>query len=190
MLEKAETPCIDNKRGELPLGMRLGMRLGKRLRKVEAKWFRFTSKSIPVPFLIPIPIPMPKLVVVLGFLGILPFLVAIVWPSLLAFKIYSLAILAFLSGNWWSTALLVRSQSEVQLTLTILFSNLVVLAAVAVVFVEHSVGLFVLALLYLLMLIGERQLSIFEKQPKYYAAMRFGVTTVVVLLHLLAAWRF
>ena len=131
---------------------------------------------------------MPLLVVTLGFLGTLPFLLALVWPSLLVFKIYSLAILAFLAGNWWSTALLVRSQSLVQLSLIILFSNLVVLIAVAVVLVEHSVGLFVLALLYLLLLIGERQLSVFVKQPKYYAAMRLGVSTVVVLLHLLAAW--
>jgi len=131
---------------------------------------------------------MPVLVVTLGFLGILPFLLALVWPSLLVFKIYSLAILAFLAGNWWSTALLVRSQSLVQLTFVILFSNLVVLIAVAAVFVEHSVGLFVLALLYFLLLVGERQLPVFVKQPKYYAAMRLGVSTVVVFLHLLAAW--
>jgi len=129
-----------------------------------------------------------RLVATLGLLGILPFLLALLWPSLLVFKIYSLAILSFLAGNWWSTALLIRWQTMVQITLVIVFSNLVVLIAVAAVFVEHSVPVFVPAFLYLALLIGERRLPVFAKQPKDYASMRLGVYAVVVLLHLQTAW--
>jgi hypothetical protein len=133
---------------------------------------------------------MSRLVTTLGLLGTLPFLFALLWPSLVGFKIYSLSILAFLAGNWWSTALLYRPQTTAQLVLVILISNFVVLIALAAVLSEHLAALFVLAFLYLGLLIGERLLPAFEKQPKYYSAMRLVVSAVVVLLHILAACLF
>ena len=133
---------------------------------------------------------MSLLVTTLGLLGILPFLFALLWPSLLVFKIYSLSILAFLAGNWWSTALLCRPQTTAQLVLVILLSNFVVLIALAAVLSEHYLALLVLAFLYLALFTGERLLPAFEKQPRYYSAMRLVVSAVVVLLHILAAWLF
>ena len=55
-----------------------------------------------------------KLVTLLGSLGIIPFLIAlvivIVRPELgvRAFSLYSLAIVCFLAGSWWSSALMSR----------------------------------------------------------------------------------
>jgi hypothetical protein len=126
----------------------------------------------------------------LGLLGILPFLFALFWPSLLVFKIYSLAILAFLAGNWWSTALLGRSQTIKQIVPVILLSNVVVLVACVAVLLEHTLALVVLAVLYLVLLIGEGLLPSFEKQPEYYRTMRLVVSTLVGLLHILAVWVF
>ena len=134
-----------------------------------------------------------RVVTGLGVLGITPFLLALVWPdpeiSLRAFSLYSLAIFCFLCGNWWSTVLLVPGLIAAQRIMVLLLSNLLLLIALVLVYLEMSLGLPGLALLYGGLLVGERWLPPFARQPAYYRRMRQGVTVVVMLLHLACWWR-
>ncbi len=131
-----------------------------------------------------------KIVTLLGSLGIIPFLIAlvigVVMPEagLSAFSLYSLAILCFLAGSWWSTALMARDTGESQRLVILLISNAVVLAAVVLVLSEWSGGVLGLAVLYAGLMVGERKLEVFAEQPEYYRTMRSLVSVVVLLLHL------
>ena len=131
-----------------------------------------------------------KLVTRLGWLGIIPFVMAIgmviVRPELglRAFSIYSLAILSFLAGSWWSSALIVLEAEESQRMAILLVSNVVVLVGLALVLSERLGGLLGLAVLYAGLIIGEQKLKVFAQQPKYYRTMRSTVSVMVVLLHL------
>jgi len=80
-----------------------------------------------------------RLVTLLGSLGIIPFFLALVIMitrperGLRLFSAYSLAILCFLAGSWWSAALVVRESEESQRMAIVLISNAMVLAALALV---------------------------------------------------------
>lgn len=134
-----------------------------------------------------------RVVTGLGVLGITPFLLALFWPdpeiSLRAFSLYSLAIFCFLCGNWWSTVLLVPGLIAAQRIMVLLLSNLLLLIALVLVYLEMSLGLPGLALLYGGLMAGEHWLPPFARQPVYYRRMRQGVTVVVMLLHLACWWR-
>jgi len=134
-----------------------------------------------------------RVVAGLGVLGITPFLLAWVWPdpeiSLRAFSLYSLAIFCFLCGNWWSTGLLVPGLIAAQRIMVLLLSNMLLLIALVLVYLEMSLGLIGLALLYGGLIAGESWLPPFARQPLYYRRMRQGVTVVVILLHLACWWR-
>ena len=134
-----------------------------------------------------------RVVTGLGVLGITPFLLALVWPdpeiSLRAFSLYSLAIFCFLCGNWWSVGLLVPGLILTQRVMLLLLSNMLLLIALLLVYLETSLGLLGLALLYGGLMAGERWLPPFARQPVYYCRMRQGVTVVVMLLHLACCWR-
>jgi hypothetical protein len=134
-----------------------------------------------------------RLIVILGYAGILPMLGCLLmiessW-SLALLKSYSLAIIAFLAGNWWSTALMRRGTSARELKLILLLSNAVVITAVVAVSFLGTLSLLTLALLFVCLLMGERLLNVFRQQPAYYRSMRTGVTMLVVALHLSAFWR-
>jgi hypothetical protein len=101
-------------------------------------------------------------------------------------KTYSLAIIVFLAGNWWSTALMQRKISARQRQSILLMSNAIVITAVVAVTFMETLTLLVLALLFGMLLVGERLLAIFHPQPNYYRSMRTGVTVLVVALHLIA----
>ena len=134
-----------------------------------------------------------RVVTGLGVLGITPFLLALVWPDpeigFRAFSLYSLAIFCFLCGNWWSVGLLVPGLIAAQRIMVLLLSNILLLIALILVCLEMSLGLPGLALLYGGLLVGERWLPPFARQPVYYRRMRQGVTVVVMLLHLACWWR-
>ncbi len=122
-----------------------------------------------------------------------PCRLALVWPdpeiSLRAFSLYSLAIFCFLCGNWWSTVLLVPGLIAAQRIMVLLLSNLLLLIALVLVYLEMSLGLPGLAQLYGGLMAGEHWLPPFARQPVYYRRMRQGVTVVVMLLHLACWWR-
>ncbi|MEM7366556.1 MAG: DUF3429 family protein, partial [Pseudomonadota bacterium] len=133
----------------------------------------------------------PRLVTTLAVFGIAPFLIALSLPeswSLSAFTLYSAAILCFLSGSWWSTALISRGHDTPNRWFIMLLSNLVVLLAVLLAWLDHTFTIPGLATLYVLVLLGEQRLSVFSPQPNYYQQMRQWVTVIVVVLHLFAWW--
>lgn len=131
-----------------------------------------------------------RLITTLGYAGTLPMLGCLLliessW-ALPLLTTYSLAIIAFLAGNWWSTALMQRKISARQRQSILLMSNAIVIAAVVGVAFMGAMALLVLALLFGLLLLGEHSLATFQPQPNYYRHMRIGVTTLVIALLLSA----
>ena len=131
-----------------------------------------------------------RLITALGCAGLLPMLACVllfdwVW-SLSLLTGYSLAIIAFLAGSWWSTALMQRRAAPRAVRLTLISSNLIVIVAVAAATFLDSAALLVLALLYACLLFGEQVLPQFRQQPGYYRRMRVGITSVVIVLHVTA----
>lgn len=131
-----------------------------------------------------------QLIVLLGVAGVLPMVACLVMAeaehSLLIFKTYSVSIIAFLSGIWWSTALMTRDLSARMRVEVLLMSNAIVLVAVGAVIFLDDHSLLVLGLLYVFLLLGEGSHIAFRKQPHYYSRMRQGVTLLVLALHLAA----
>lgn len=130
-----------------------------------------------------------RLITALGFAGTLPFFICLMmieqtW-SLLLFKTYSLSILVFLAGAWWSTALMHRHANAGEVRLTLLLSNATVVLGVCAVVFTGNLALLALAALFGCLLCGERLLGVFRCQPGYYRRMRVVVTLVVITLHLI-----
>lgn len=133
-----------------------------------------------------------RLITALGYAGILPMLGCMLmyestW-ALPLLKSYSLAIIAFLAGSWWSTALMRRQTSAREMRQILILSNTIVIAAVVAVSFTDTLALLVLASLFGCLLLGERLLRVFSQQPDYYRNMRTGVTALVVSLHLFTFW--
>lgn len=131
-----------------------------------------------------------RLITALGYAGTLPMLGCLLliessW-ALPLLTTYSLAIIAFLAGNWWSTALMQRNISARQRQNILLISNVIVITAVISVAFMGKFALLMLAFLFGLLLLGERILASFRQQPNYYRSMRSGVTTFVIALQLSA----
>lgn len=131
-----------------------------------------------------------RLVLALGWAGVLPMLGCVIMIEMplgaTLLKTYSLAIIAFLSGSWWSTALMKRDLSRWHLSQTLLASNAIVIVGVSVVIFMDDRSLLVLGVLFGGLLWGERYYSVFSKQPKYYRRMRTGVTCAVIVFHFIA----
>jgi len=131
-----------------------------------------------------------KLVTLLGTLGVIPFLIALVMVmlkpdiGLRMFSLYSLAILSFLAGSWWSSALMARGPTESQRMAVLLISNVCVLLGLVLIIGFPRWGILGLAATYTGLLVGEQKLKVFAHQPGYYRTMRTRVSVVVVLLHL------
>ena len=134
-----------------------------------------------------------RLITLLGYAGVLPMAICIIFLEttwgLPLLKAYSLAIIAFLAGNWWTTALLQRTVSARQLRQVLLMSNTIVIAAVLTVTLLDSLALLVIASLFAFLLVGEHYLVVFSLQPNYYRAMRRGVSALVIALHFTAFLR-
>ena len=129
-----------------------------------------------------------QLVLVLTWLGLLPFV--LLAPFLghdigaLLFRGYSLAVLAFLCGTWWATALVVGSVATSERIVVVLTSNLLVIVSVILLAAPIFWSLLPQAGMFLLLAIGERQLRVFADQPTYYKRMRLSVSLIVAGLHL------
>ncbi len=130
-----------------------------------------------------------KLVTLLGTLGVIPFLIALVMVmlkpdiGLRMFCLYSLAILSFLAGSWWSSSLMGRGATESQRMAVLLISNVCVLIGLVLIIAFPRWGILGMAAVYTGLMMGERKLNVFSQQPEYYRTMRARVSVVVVLLH-------
>lgn len=121
-----------------------------------------------------------KEIQILGYLGLIPFVVLGVWPWIFAgqsdwvaraLALYAFGILCFLLGSWWGIALL-RNDANVSI-----LSNLVFLVAAAgAVLLPPPVWFLLAAFLFLLLLVMERRLMIFNRQPVYYAKLRLHLS--------------
>lgn len=136
-----------------------------------------------------------KTVVALSYAGLLPMMactILIFDPLLRQLLIYySLAIISFLAGAWWSATLMNRQVAALQRRMVLVLSNMIVLTAVALAaFSSFDFAIFLgYAFLFALVLIGETLLSTFRPQPDYYLQMRRNVTGVAIGLHAVAAFR-
>lgn len=125
----------------------------------------------------------------LGFGGLLPFLFFVlgIWflrdyPRALSqqgFVIYSLAILCFLAGSLWGTAMQRRGADKL---LRLVVSNgIVIFAALSVLTAQAVIAAGLLALGYLATLWYERSSG---SRSGWYASLRLQLTLLVVALHI------
>ncbi|MFO7552412.1 MAG: DUF3429 domain-containing protein [Haliea sp.] len=125
----------------------------------------------------------------LGFGGVLPFLLFVlgIWflrdyPRALSqqgFVIYSLAILCFLAGSLWGTAMQRRGADKL---LRLVVSNgIVIFAALSVLTAQAVIAAGLLALGYLATLWYERSSG---SRSGWYASLRLQLTLLVVALHI------
>ena len=138
--------------------------------------------------------PVQRLVVGLTTAGLLPFILLLPLinqgPGLLVFKGYSLAILAFLCGSWWSTVLITPRLSVGHRLQIIVVSNLLVLLSIGVLMtgLASKVALVIQGGLFLLLLTTERYHPAFIRQPAYYRQLRLVVSLGVAFTHLIAGY--
>ena len=134
--------------------------------------------------------PSQRLMCALGYAGLSPFLAFTigVWfldnylaaLSLRGFILYSLAILCFLGGTLWGSAM--QRSDEAKLPLLLISNGIVVFAVVAVLVSQPVVCAFLLMLGQLATLWYERSSS---EQRGWYLQLRSRLTTAAVGLHLL-----
>lgn len=125
----------------------------------------------------------------LGFCGLLPFLLFVlgIWflrdyPRALSqqgFVIYSLAILCFLAGSLWGTAM--QRQGTDKLLRLVVSNGIVIFAALSVLTAQAVVAAALLALGYLATLWYERGSG---SRSGWYASLRLQLTLLVVALHI------
>ena len=125
----------------------------------------------------------------LGFAGVLPFLLFVlgIWflrdylrtLSPQGFVIYSLAILCFLAGSLWGTAM--QRQGADKLLRLVVSNGIVVFAALSVLTAQAVIAAGLLALGYLATLWYERSSG---SRSGWYASLRLQLTLLVVALHI------
>ena len=127
----------------------------------------------------------------LGRAGLLPFvglLLALyidaqnqsLWANALA--TYTLAIICFLVGAWWGTALIQRNPT------TLLLSNGIALVTFFGQVLLSTAGFFLLgAFVFTATLVIERRRALIQPQPLYYARLRLQLTLVASASLVLAA---
>ena len=133
-----------------------------------------------------------RIAVFLGYTGIIPMFVSLLfldskWASDLL-KFYSLAIIAFLCGGWWATALISLDFSAKCFRQKLVGSNAIVIVAA---FSSALLGHFsfaVIAIAFGCLLYGEYLLGLAQDQSKGYRDMRVRVTAAVIAIHLIAFW--
>ncbi|WP_105169769.1 DUF3429 domain-containing protein [Pseudoalteromonas sp. T1lg23B] len=120
----------------------------------------------------------------LGYYGALPFLACVFWPLLLgssiqaieAFSLYSMGILAFMSGTLWRAG----EQSYTHAVMAVL----VVIPFPLLVFASATNTLIYLAICFPLVLLFERGMPAWQQYHKDYHRMRYILTSVVFVCHL------
>tara|TARA_R110002110_G_scaffold153886_1_gene347528 strand:+ start:86132 stop:86569 length:438 start_codon:yes stop_codon:yes gene_type:complete len=125
----------------------------------------------------------------LGFAGVLPFLLFVlgIWflrdylrtLSQQGFVIYSLAILCFLAGSLWGTAM--QRQGADKLLRLVVSNGIVIFAALSVLTAQAVIAAGLLALGYLATLWYERSSG---SRSGWYASLRLQLTLLVVALHI------
>jgi len=127
----------------------------------------------------------PQTAVALGYAGVLPFLLATllvlvpgghIEPVRTGLLLYSLAIVSFLSGTWWSIAL-VRAQPVI----LVISNALVIVAWVAAWLLDNAIALWLMAGLLIAAVTVERGYSMFLPQPAYYRRLRLKLTAIAAL---------
>ena len=132
---------------------------------------------------------MPKNALILGYLGLIPFIglplstfldVLPVGQSLLYFVQYSVIILSFFGGiHWWDA--IQNNNNGAQLFVAMIPS---LIGWFALIFAQGAILLFVLSLSYIATLFYDKHTLQLEKQAIIkYTKMRMILTTVVVLSH-------
>ena len=126
----------------------------------------------------------------LGYAGIIPMLGSLLfletnWASD-SLKFYSLAIIAFICGGWWATALTSHDFSAKRFRQTLAGSNAIVLvAAFSSALLEHF-SFAVTAALFGCVLYAEYLLGIVQDQSNDYRLMRIRVTAGAISVHTIA----
>jgi len=130
-----------------------------------------------------------KLCKVLGYLGLIPFIACLYLSSettffgihtIQAFVAYSAIILSFIAGTIW------QRDADVYQDKRHIISNIFSLIAFASLLVVHQVALILLALSFMFLFVYENSLSKKSKLPTDYMNMRFWLTQIVVLFHVIA----
>lgn len=126
---------------------------------------------------------------VLGYLGLLPFIICLYLSSETvfwgistkqAFIAYSAVILSFIAGTIW------RRDTQSYLQKRYIISNVFSLLAFVSLLVPYKIALIILVLSFVLLFIYENSISKQDKTPSDYMNMRSWLTQIVVLLHITA----
>lgn len=126
---------------------------------------------------------------ILGWSGVLPFLALVVlshwplvnlpWPPSHIFILYSACILSFLSGSIW------LSTSSTKWSSPTSYSNLITLLAFVAALLSSQLSLLILSVGYFMVLLIEFRYELFQQRPHGYKSMRVGLTSVVILSHII-----
>lgn len=126
---------------------------------------------------------------ILGYLGLLPFIVSLYLSTEIVFLgvstkqvfiAYSAVILSFIAGSIW------RRDSQIYFDKQNVISNLFSLLAFASLLFNHKLALIILAVSFMLLFLYEKSLGKQNKLLSDYINMRFWLTLIVVLLHITA----
>ena len=137
----------------------------------------------------------PKIAVILGALGLIPFLVGTFFefsggpgwggPAL---RYYAATILAFMGGIHWGLAIAIAHPAEDQLRLQLVASVIPSLVAWLALLMPVTQGLTVMAIAFLLLFLGDIIAVKRGWAPAWYPRLRMPLTAVVTLCLLTAAW--
>lgn len=126
----------------------------------------------------------------LGYLGLAPFALALVFENLIVellhhsaeqvFVFYSATILSFLAGTLW------RKQNDKKNIKLQLLSNLFSLLAFSALLIPYYLALIVLAASYMALLHCEYHFDYAKLENHPYLKLRLKLTTLVVTLHIVA----
>ncbi len=128
----------------------------------------------------------------LGWLGLLPFCaLPLVIGALPEFRglsggllsDYAFGILCFLLGIWWGIGVM-RGEPRPLLMSNLLF--LVLLAARTL--LQPAPFMLIAATLFIALVVLERSMAVFQRQPRYYAAMRMQLSLVAAVSLLISAF--
>jgi chromate transport protein ChrA len=126
---------------------------------------------------------------VLGYLGLIPFIVCLYLSSEVVFLgvstkqtfvAYSAVILSFIAGTIWRRGVSTHHDKRN------IISNIFSLTAFACLLIAQKVALIILALSFILLFFYENSIGKQDKKPTNYMNMRFWLTQIVVLLHITA----
>jgi hypothetical protein len=131
---------------------------------------------------------------VLGWGGLLPFIALalgmLLLPGIAAaaanlLSHYAFGILCFLLGTWWGIGVMRPDPAP------LVWSNAVFIALFLARAMLHGAPFMVVAaLLFVVLLLVERRLPAFSRQPAYYATLRARLSLVAAASLLLGAWQY